>query len=110
MERLRADFEESDNQGRSFFVDAVFIYHAEQPIEREKESFVIYFDLPFFDAMTHHFMETMRTNPKIQKATHDTLDEFFPELRAHQYIATEGISGELTLGKYYPPLKLVKGT
>ena len=107
MERLRADFEKGDKQGHSFFVNAVFIYHVEQPIEREKEPFVIYSDLPFFDAMTHHFMETMRTNPKMQKAADDALDEFFPELRAHQYIATEGENGELTLKKYYPSLKLV---
>lgn len=107
MEQLRAYFNERDGQGHSFFVDAVFICHAEQPIEREKEPFVIYSDLPFFDAMTHHFMETIRTNPKMEKAVDDTLDEFFPELRAHQYIATEGENGELTLKKYYPPLKLI---
>lgn len=110
MERLRAYFNESDGQDHSFFVDAVFIYHAEQPIEREKEPFVIYSDLPFFDAMTHHFMETMRTNPKMKKAVDNALDEIYPELRANQYIATEGVNGEITLKKYYPPLKLVKGT
>lgn len=108
MEQLRAYFNENDGQGHSFFVNAVFIYHAEQPIEREKEPFVIYSDLPFFDAMTHHFMETMRTNPKMKKAVDDALDNIIPELRAHQYTMTEGENGEITLEKHYPPLKLVK--
>lgn len=107
MEQLRADFDERGRQDYSFFVDAVFICHAEQPIEREKESFVIFPDLPFFHAMTHYFMESMESNPKMKKAAHDALDKFFPELRANQYIATEGENGELTLKKYYPPLKLV---
>jgi len=110
MEQLRAGFDKADGPGHSFFVDATFICHAEQPIEREKESFVIFSDLPFFGAMTNYFMETMRTNPKMQKVAHDALDNFFPELQAYQYIATEGANGELTLKKYYPPLKLVNGT
>lgn len=109
MEQIRADFGKGDNKGHSFFVDAVFIYHAEQPIEREKESFVIFSDLPFFDAMTCHFMETMSVNPKMQKAAHDALEEVIPEMRAHQYIVREGPDG-VTLEKYYPPLKLVKSS
>lgn len=48
MEQLRADFNEMDTQGHSFFTDAIFIFHAENPLEREKEDFVIFSDLPFF--------------------------------------------------------------
>ncbi|TEB08620.1 hypothetical protein Psch_02186 [Pelotomaculum schinkii] len=89
MERIRRDFDEQeDNQGRSFFVDAIFIYHAEQPIEREKEDFVISWDLPFFHAMTHHFIRELETNSKLRQAAHDKIDELFPELQANQYIAT----------------------
>lgn len=109
MEQIRRDFDEQeDNQGHSFFVDAVFVYHAEQPIEREKEDFVISWDLPFFHAMTHHFMRELETNSKLRQAAHDKLDELFSELQANQYIATEAPNGEVTLEKYYPPLKIVK--
>lgn len=58
--------------------------------------------------MTRHFMRTLEANPKLRQAAHDALDEFFPELRAHQCIVTESDNGELALEKYYPPLKLVK--
>ena len=108
MEQIRADFNKRDNQVHSFFVDAIFIYHAEQPIEREKEDFVVFSDLPFFDAMTVHFMKTMEANSKLRQAVHDKMDELFPELQAHQYIATEAPNGEVTFEKYYPPLKIVK--
>lgn len=108
MERIRADFNEMDTQGHSFFTDAIFIFHAENPLEREKEDFVIFSDLPFFDAMTRHFIRTMEVNPKLRQTAHDALDKFFPELRAHQYIVTEGPGGEISLEEYYPPLKLVK--
>ncbi len=110
MEQIRADFNERDTQGHSFFADAVFIWHAEQPIEREKESFVIFSDLPFFDAMTVHFMKTLKANPQMRQAVHDKIDELFPELRAHQCIIREGTNGEVTLEKYYPPLKVMKSS
>lgn len=44
---------------------------------------------------------------EFKRQCQNALDEIFPELRAHQYIATECENGELTLKKYHPPLELV---
>lgn len=108
MEQIRTDFDKGGTQGHSFFVDAIFVHHAEQPIEREKEDFVVFSDLPFFDAMVTHFMKQMEANSKLRQAVHDKTDEIFPELRAYQYIVKESPDGEVSLEKYYPPLKLMK--
>lgn len=106
MEKYRREYTETGGDG-SFFVDAVFVYHAEYRARKGDDGIAGFGDEPFFDAVSAYFLHKLKTNTEFRQMAYDKLEELFPEIRACQYVLKKYPDGKERLEKYYPPLKVI---